>query len=260
MSHDLLSAYLDDELSPAERARVEADLVSSPELRRELAELDATRSLLRALPPVSPLRPLQTGRAVPPPSRRVGRFGLAVGAVAAVWLVVLTIGVSLGSLPVVPDVDQLALQHAAADGTGPMGFVAMDMDDMKESDAAVMDDIGHGMGLDAVFQSDDIVHARYSDGVHAVSIFHEPGEVDWAEMPADGDMEMMDDGPIWRSSMGDVDVLVTQRGDLVVTIVADGDMADDMVTMASTMVPEVDMDESFWSRLKAAPGNLFDRF
>ena len=41
--------------------------------------------------------------------------------------------------------------------------------------------------------------------------------------------------------------------------VADGDMEDDMATMAGTMVPKVDEDMSWWEQLKAAPGNVIDR-
>ncbi len=47
---ELLSTYLDGQLGPSERARVEARLVTDAEMRRLLADLQATRTLLRALP------------------------------------------------------------------------------------------------------------------------------------------------------------------------------------------------------------------
>jgi anti-sigma factor RsiW len=47
---DMLSAYLDDELSDAERAAVDTQLASSPEWREELAEVRAARDALRDLP------------------------------------------------------------------------------------------------------------------------------------------------------------------------------------------------------------------
>jgi len=47
---DRLSAYLDDELSDAERAEVEMYLASSEDARRTLAELRRTTELLRSLP------------------------------------------------------------------------------------------------------------------------------------------------------------------------------------------------------------------
>ncbi len=47
---DMLSAYLDGELTDAERAQVETQLESSPEWREELAEVRAARDALRGLP------------------------------------------------------------------------------------------------------------------------------------------------------------------------------------------------------------------
>jgi anti-sigma factor RsiW len=48
--HDFLSGYLDEELSPEERADVEARLAASAELRAELADVRAARDAVRALP------------------------------------------------------------------------------------------------------------------------------------------------------------------------------------------------------------------
>lgn len=45
-----LTAYLEDDLSPRERRKVEAALEASAELRREFAELRGTVDLLRSLP------------------------------------------------------------------------------------------------------------------------------------------------------------------------------------------------------------------
>lgn len=47
---ELLSAYLDQELSPKDQARIEARLQSSPELRSILGELHQNRAALRSLP------------------------------------------------------------------------------------------------------------------------------------------------------------------------------------------------------------------
>ena len=49
-SDELLSAYLDDELSPEERADVEAALDADPELRRTCDELRALSNTLQAMP------------------------------------------------------------------------------------------------------------------------------------------------------------------------------------------------------------------
>ncbi len=256
MSRELLSAYIDGELDDDERARVARDLAASPELQQELAELAATRAMLRDLPAVAPRQPLTI--TLPGRRRRPGgrRFATAVAAAAAVWVLILSVGVSLGSLPVVPDVDQLAVRHASA-AESDMAFVEMEPEAMD--DPAIMSDIGHGMGLEAVYQAGALVQARYSDGAHAVSIFHEPGQVDWEELPRSGTLEMMDEGPVWRGSMDDTEVLVTERGDLVVTVVTDGDMAEEMAMTASHMVPEVEMSRSWWDRQRDAPANLWNR-
>lgn len=105
---ELLSAYLDDELVAAERSHLEQRLQAEPVLQTELEELQATRSLLRSLPALTPPRSFTLDAQNPPPRP----FSLAVwlsslqgsavlqragGAVAAVLLIVV---VSVGFLNV----------------------------------------------------------------------------------------------------------------------------------------------------------------
>ena len=54
-----LSAYLDDELPPRERSRVEARLAASDEMRAYLAELQAMQSIIRQVAPPLSHRPFQ---------------------------------------------------------------------------------------------------------------------------------------------------------------------------------------------------------
>lgn len=56
---DELSAYLDDELTPQERVRVEARLAVSDEMQEYLADLQDMRSALRSFAPVSASAPFQ---------------------------------------------------------------------------------------------------------------------------------------------------------------------------------------------------------
>jgi hypothetical protein len=51
-----LSAYVDGELSPRQRAQLQARLAREPRLKRALAELEATVSLMRDLPQLTPRR------------------------------------------------------------------------------------------------------------------------------------------------------------------------------------------------------------
>ena len=70
---ELLSAYLDDQLSAGERARLEAQLATDPVLRAELDTLRHTVALVRDLPPVPIPRNFilpQTMVARPRPARR----------------------------------------------------------------------------------------------------------------------------------------------------------------------------------------------
>jgi len=54
--HELLSCYLDNQLSAAERRDLERRLAQEPALRATLAELRATKEALRTLTPLQPTR------------------------------------------------------------------------------------------------------------------------------------------------------------------------------------------------------------
>jgi hypothetical protein len=283
---ELLSAYLDDELTADERAFVETALEASPQLRRELDELRATQTMLRALPLVepagAPTSPVEidasfadetgaTGEAEAPAvdapvvsldrhRRRRTFVGAALGAVAAALLVVVGVGATLDPMPIAPSVEEFAAVHVGT--SGDVGaFDAMDGDTMD--DPAVLTSLGDGMDRMAVYARDDLVHTVYSDGSHEVSVFHEPGVVDWESLPADG--EMIVEGPVktWTGVRDETVVAITERGDLMVVIVADADMgadeAMDKTMEVVEMVPPVSIERGLWDRLGEAPGNLIDR-
>lgn len=107
--HDALSAYTDQAMKPAERARFQQHLQSCPICQQQLEDLRALREGLRALP--SPtlgfdLASRLEGRLQHPPPRRRGRWpawwgssdwmptGLAAGValVSGVWLGSLLLG------------------------------------------------------------------------------------------------------------------------------------------------------------------------
>jgi len=96
---DLLSPYLDGEVTDEERVQVEQALVASPELQRELETLRRTVALVSALPPVAAPRPFTLSEAQVKPAKptRAGLFGLpgwfrGVAALAATLLCVLAAG------------------------------------------------------------------------------------------------------------------------------------------------------------------------
>jgi|GEM_PF-588765 len=96
---ELLSAYLDNQLSVAERVSLERRLGAEPRLRAELDELRATTSMLRDLDPVRPPRSFTIDPATAPRQARVfpvawamqlgsGLAGLALVLLATVQILV----------------------------------------------------------------------------------------------------------------------------------------------------------------------------
>lgn len=86
---ELLSAYLDGQVSPAERDAVEAALAADPAVRARAADLRATVALLRALPQPAPRRtfiltPEQAASIRPVRVPWVTRLFPAIAAVSAV--------------------------------------------------------------------------------------------------------------------------------------------------------------------------------
>jgi anti-sigma factor RsiW len=148
MVPDMLSGYLDDELTPAERAAVEARLEESAEWRSELDDVRVARDAVRGLPAReapdgfwarvnSVVEAADAGDAVaedhdddevaaPVPitaapgaktRRRVNRFVAAVGVAAAA--VIVAVAVLPGRSTVKPNIAAVATQHGASSvGTG----------------------------------------------------------------------------------------------------------------------------------------------
>lgn len=135
---DVLSAYLDGELTDAERAEVEARLEQSAEWRAELAEVRAARDAVRGLPPrVAPdgfwdavyagvageddvVVPITAAR-----SERRRRWGWVAASAAAVAAVVAVIVVPHRN-EVTPNVTAVVAQHGAqgSDSGDPVTVLA----------------------------------------------------------------------------------------------------------------------------------------
>src|SRR5438128_2566349 len=118
---ELLSAYLDDQLSPSARAALEQRLAAEPSLRAALDELQQTTTLLKAAPRLIPPRnftldPVRYGRRVPWWARS-GAMQLigAVGAAASVVLIILGVVLTSGqNVPASMSVPQSAAKSAVA--------------------------------------------------------------------------------------------------------------------------------------------------
>lgn len=125
---ELLSAYLDNQLTAAERVNLDRRLAAEPRLRAELEELRATTVLLRQLAPVPPPRSFTLDPTTVPRPRRFiplvwfmqlgsGLAGLALVLLATVQLL------AVGSVAVEMAPAQPALE-ASAPTVAPMAASA----------------------------------------------------------------------------------------------------------------------------------------
>jgi anti-sigma factor RsiW len=119
-----LSAYLDGELVTMEMPAVMEHLASCAECRDELAELDRSRTAVRALPGVEPPAFLEVRRNASPHRRRIWPAAAAVGGIAAAALAFSLSASSAGSEPVSIDVADLQTRHSAVASVpaGASGF------------------------------------------------------------------------------------------------------------------------------------------
>ncbi len=118
MNHvgDLLSAYLDGELTPSERALVVDHLDGCSECRFEMAGVDAARSAIRSLPILDSPVSLEAFA-----HRRRRRLASRLGAMAAAAAVVagFAIAGSGSDEPAPLDLDAVVRQHSARASVDP---------------------------------------------------------------------------------------------------------------------------------------------
>jgi len=114
MSHvlDLLSAYLDGEVTGEERSAVDAHLEACASCSSELEAIAAIRDAVRSLPMLEPPIPLL------PAARRQRRW---IGAAASVAAGALAIGIVFGPGQQAQafDLDSIAGQHTTRQGVDP---------------------------------------------------------------------------------------------------------------------------------------------
>lgn len=129
---EMLSAYLDGELSPGEDGMVVRHLEACPPCRDELQQLDAARTAVRSMPTLElPLdlrpSPAAHGRSVVAPDHRrhMERRRVAAWAASVAAMIALVVGVSTAQPPARPiDFTSIANQHSARDSVDS-GFVGV---------------------------------------------------------------------------------------------------------------------------------------
>ena len=123
MTHlgDLLSAFLDDELVPTERAAAESHLAECVDCRGELSVAEESRQLVRSLPMLEPPPEVFQLPAEVVPLRRP-RLRRMVAAVAATATLIVGVGFGVSAERAVPlPLDAAVEQHVARASVDP-GF------------------------------------------------------------------------------------------------------------------------------------------
>ncbi len=267
-----LTAYLDGEVDPAERAEVEALLAGDPEAATVLEELGAVRAALRALPDVEPPAGfldglIAGGGAEPSPApsagggpidelavrraRREGREGRPrsrsrslVGSVAAM---VAMAAMALVFVPAagatVPPVHDFMVRHEAMASGGPTPASTMPMEPMPMDQADAMGGIAgmpelDGMARAHVYTAGPTVHVVYEHDGKMVSVYRQRGAVAWNRLPAGGTTMRVGDDPAWELQDGGASAIVVERGAEVFTVVGAG--SPDMVMGAAEALPDSD--------------------
>ena len=138
---DLLSDYLDQRLTPAERQRVDAHIQDCWECRRELEGLQETVYLLRSTPVVPVPHSFALTAALVAPQASSGPYlmGVRAAVAVAVALVVVVVGDGLGligpgqaQVPVISALEEPA--PVLSDGSGPEVAVPIDPDTTTPSE------------------------------------------------------------------------------------------------------------------------------
>jgi hypothetical protein len=127
LPEDLLSAYLDEECTPEERAQIEARLTADAQWRATLDDVRYAREVTRALPWVEPPAGFVDALLDPPPAHRGRARLVAVAGAAAAVVAAVALAVPSGSgHRVQPQVATMSDQHGAtaAQGDDPVSGLA----------------------------------------------------------------------------------------------------------------------------------------
>lgn len=252
---ELLTAYLDDQATPVERAEVDAHLAGCATCRHALDAEAAVRALVRTLPAVAPpddfyARVLARG---PQPRhqthRRTGFAVANVAAAAAVWIGVLGVARITRAPAARPAIGALTSAHASVLGTGPSART-LKADSSAPRSIARYEYVGTAT-------IDGREQMLYSDGTRTLSMFVEVGELDESVLPADARPIRVAGLPAWLVVTDTAEVVLVQRPGVVVVLVGPLQSEEEaLVRDADADAP----DPSLGERIDAAARGLLDTF
>jgi hypothetical protein len=261
---DVLSAYLDDELTADERDDVERHLYECPECRSDVDAEREVRQLLRDLPPVDPPfgfyeRLLRDGpEAAPaPPKRRRFRFGLAnIAATAAAWLLIL----GLANLHKNGTVDPAPEGYVTAHASVLPSFGGSSHQPPQEAAKShdVPDHLAHTYEFQGVIEENGLQQYVYSDGTNTLSMFLQPGELNEDALPADATPVVVNGVAAWWVPTDAGNVVFVQQPGVVVVLV--GPALDAAASDVAGSNGPRESDESLVERITGAGEGLLDTF
>ncbi len=259
---ELLSAYLDGEVTAAERAYVEEHLTTCARCRAEFDQERDVRAAVRSLPPVDPPfgffeRILRDGPADPAqPKKRRFKFGMAnLVATAAAWILVLGVA-NLNSHG--GSVNPSANDYVAAHASVLPGFGTASSGPHDAARYDVPDRLAGTYDLVGEVDSRGYPQLIYSDGQRTLSVFVRSGRLDQNALPDDAKPVLVNGSKAWSVPSDGTEVIFMQRPGVVVVIVGPGQdaAASDMASTA----PRADGDDSILDHLRGAGEGLLETF
>lgn len=261
---DLVSAHLDGELDAETGAWVREHLDRCAPCRALATDTETARAWLRSLPAVDATRVVEHLLAR---HRTAIRAGAVFVGLAAVVVGSLALTAAVIRSDVVPDIDAVVAAHLAATDADDRGHLEELFGLEGMADAKDVGRVGtpyiapSAMAADrstltrrAVYDGSDLAVIVYDNGSAVVSVFQQPGRLDWDALPSGristlGERTVWTPGPRAAQRTGrDPAVLVSQLGHVVVTVVsADSDAAAAVVAG----LPEGHRDSS-WDRVHDA--------
>ena len=222
---DLLSAYLDGELTPGEEEGLRTHLDTCPECRRELQLIGQGRSLVRGLPAVDP--PFGFYERMLRSRHRPARTAVAALTGAAAVFVAMMAFAAPRESPVSPQVAQLVAARTASPpavqpsarprvGAGPLQLAA-------------------GYRRLGAYRQGDVVQLVYSDGLDDLSLFQQDGGLDPGDLPAQHRNIKMGGHRAWAFSWPGGEAIVWTAGHTVYTLM--GNVQPDELRTVAASVP-----------------------
>ena len=263
---ELLSAYLDGELTADERASVEEHLASCAPCRAELEEERDIRTAVRSLAPVDPPfgfyeRILREGPADPAqPKKRRFKFGMAnLVATAAAWILVLGVA-NLNSHggSVSPSANDYVAAHASVLPNFLGGSGGAFAGSKQAARYDVPDRLAGTYQLVGEVDTRGYPQLIYTDGQKYLSVFVRPGHLDQSELPRDAAPVQVNGSMAWSVPSDGSEAIFLQRPGVVVVIV--GPAQDQAASDMASSAPQADGDDTVVDHLRGAAEGLLQTF